>query len=81
MDATFILEGKQAAAQGKALSDNPYFTGEFTKLGTPKLSDEGHLWNEGFQSVGRRASAKEVADAQAYELRNFVGSVKARKSR
>lgn len=58
-----FLEGKQAAAQGKSLKDNPYFTGEFTKLGTPKLSEDGHVWCEGFTSVGRRATPKEVSDA------------------
>lgn len=58
-----FLEGKQAAAQGKSVNDNPYFTGEFTKLGTPKLSEDGHKWREGFSSIGRRATAQEVADA------------------
>jgi len=63
-----FLEGKQAAAQGKRPEDNPYFTGEFTKLGTPKLSDDGHAWREGFASVGRRATPKEVADAAAMHV-------------
>lgn len=61
MDLAFI-EGKQAAAQGKQLSDNPYVIGH-TKLGSPKLSDDGVRWENGFLSIGRRASEKEVRDA------------------
>lgn len=66
-----FLEGKQAAAQGKSIADNPYFTGEFTKLGAPKFSEDGYAWRDGFRSIGRRATPKEVADAAALDIRNF----------
>lgn len=68
---TAFLEGKQAAAQGKSVDDNPYFTGEFTKLGTPRLSEDGHAWREGFGSIGRRATAKEVANAEELDVSRF----------
>lgn len=64
LDQSF-LEGKQAAAQGKTLDDNPYQIGT-TKLGAPKYSEQGENWIRGFASIGRRASAKEAEDARRF---------------
>lgn len=67
---TELLEGKQAAAQGKSLADNPYVIGH-TKLGAPKLGAAGLAWEQGFASIGRRASPAEVAAAASVDVRNF----------
>ncbi len=69
--ASAFPEGKLAAEQGKSSADNPYFTGEFTKLGTPKLSDAGHEWRDGFGSVGRHCTAKEIAAAADLDVARF----------
>jgi len=66
-----FLEGKQAAAQGKSLGDCPYAPVRTTKLGAPVYDDNGNAWRDGYASVGRRATPKEVADAAALDVRNF----------
>lgn len=67
----YYNEGRAAALSGKSLSDNPYFTGEFTKLGTPKLSEQGYEWADGFGSVFRECSTKEQADAANLDVSKF----------
>lgn len=64
------LEGQKAARQGLS-SENPHTPVRHTALGTPVYNEVGIAWREGFGSVGRRASAKEVADAAALDVRNF----------
>lgn len=62
--------GKQAKIEGKTLQDNPHIIG-FTKLGSPKLSDEGIEWEQGFSSVGRIAGKAEVQSASQVNVSRF----------
>lgn len=62
--------GRAARLAGKAVTDNPHVVGH-TKLGAPKLSDEGVEWERGFSSVGRVAGAAEVAAAASVDVRRF----------
>lgn len=62
--------GKIAKASGKSSDENPYIVG-YTKLGAPKLSEEGHDWQAGFASVGRVASKEEVEAARSVEVSRF----------
>jgi hypothetical protein len=63
--------GKQAALNGKSLSDNPHTCG-FTKLGSVKLTEEGIEWQNGFNStVCRVASQKETQAARSVDVSRF----------
>ena len=68
------LDGKQAGLEGKSYTDNPYARG-FTKLGALKPSDKTRAafeaWEEGRTSIGRHATAQEVADALKYDPSQF----------
>lgn len=55
--------GKQAFISGKTEQDNPYLTGEFTKLGSAKMTEEGHDWLNGFCSMIKRVASKEEIQA------------------
>lgn len=62
--------GKKAKQDGKTNLDNPHIIG-YTKLGSPKLSEEGLEWQSGFASVGRICSNKEVSDSHKYDVSRF----------
>jgi len=62
--------GKKAKLEGKFAKDNPYIIG-YTKLGNPKLSEEGLEWERGFYSIGRIASKKEMENAAQYDVSRF----------
>lgn len=62
--------GRKAKLEGKVASDNPFIIG-FTKLGSPKLSEEGIAWELGFNSIGRVASAKEMNEAAKVDVSKF----------
>jgi hypothetical protein len=65
-----FLEGKEAAKRGKVLADNPYVIG-YTKLGAPKLSEEGRQWEYGFGSISRHATKKEIEAAAKVDVAQF----------
>lgn len=62
--------GKQAALEGKTLADNPHTNG-FTKLGSVKLTEEGHEWARGFGDVPRKVTKKEIADSRKMDISRF----------
>lgn len=62
--------GKIAKAAGKTSTDNPYIVG-YTKLGSPKLSEDGVEWQNGFGSVGRECSKKEMDAARELDVSRF----------
>lgn len=62
--------GKKAKLEGKMVQDNPFIVG-YTKLGNPKLSDEGIAWEAGFNSIGRVASQKEMNEASKVDVSRF----------
>lgn len=62
--------GRQAKLDGKAATDNPFITG-YTKLGSPKLSDEGIEWEAGYNSIGRVASKAEMNEAAKVDVSRF----------
>jgi hypothetical protein len=64
-------EGQQAKRDGKHHSENPYAPVGFTRLGASVLSDDGWEWRDGWGSVGRAASAKEVNDADHRDPSHF----------
>jgi hypothetical protein len=68
--STSYENGKQARIEGKKSTDNPFIIG-YTKLGSPKLSDEGIEWEQGFNSIGRIADKKEVQAANSVEVSRF----------
>ncbi len=70
MTKTCRQEGREAFAVGKSLSDNPYVVG-FTKLGSPKLSEDGIEWEQGYASVGRAASRHEIEAAATVNVSQF----------
>jgi hypothetical protein len=64
--------GKIAQLSGKTQNDNPYLTGEFTKLGNPKMTEEGHEWINGFNSViVRKCSKEEILAADKVDISRF----------
>lgn len=70
MNNPAFLEGKQAASNGKTLSDNPHVIG-LTKLGAPRLSEDGIEWQAGFADFPRPSTAKEIADAARMSIHQF----------
>lgn len=62
--------GRKAKLEGKQASDNPFIVG-YTKLGSPKLSDEGVAWEQGFASIGRVASKAEMNEAAKVDVSRF----------
>lgn len=64
MTTCWFHDGLDARNAGQSVNDNPHVVG-YTKLGAPKLSDEGREWERGFYSVPRVATAREVAAATA----------------
>lgn len=64
-------QGASAAIAGLSHSDNPYVVG-YTKLGNPKLSEDGVEWQTGFNyAIPRIASAKEVKAARSVDVSRF----------
>ena len=64
--------GKQARLSGQTEAANPYLTGELTKLGNPKMAEEGYDWLAGFRSLTvRTVSAKEIAEAARLDVSRF----------
>ena len=62
--------GRTARIAGLDSSANPHIVG-YTKLGSPKLSDDGIAWLSGFSSIGRVASDKEVHAARSVDVTRF----------
>ena len=62
--------GRIAKLEGKADTANPFIIG-YTKLGSPKLSEEGVEWQSGFASVGRVASKAEMNEAAKVDVSRF----------
>ena len=62
--------GRLARLSGIAQNANPHVIGT-TKLGAPKLNEEGVEWAQGWASVPRTVSVAEAADAQRYELHQY----------
>lgn len=59
-------------AAGKSLNDNPYWNGEFTKLGSRRLSDDAREWENGFNSrIVRKVTAKDEAAWQSINPSRF----------
>lgn len=63
--------GKVAYHAGKTENDNPYICGT-TKLGNPKMTEEGYDWLAGFNSCkARKATEAEVATAATVDVSRF----------
>jgi hypothetical protein len=63
-------------ADGKTVDSNPYWNGERTKLGAPKLSEDAREWQNGFearaiQSRGRACSDAEIRAAASVDVTRF----------
>jgi len=65
-------------ADGKTLDQNPFWNGEFTKLGNRKIGEEGDAreWQNGWearqQKVNPRiASKEEIAEAAKVDISRF----------
>lgn len=57
---------------GKTITDNPYWNGEFTKLGARRLSDDARDWENGFNSRNLRiVSQKEINAAAKVDISRF----------
>lgn len=57
---------------GKTINDNPYWNGEFTKLGARRLSDDAREWENGFNARNSRvATEKEMRDAAKLDISRF----------
>ncbi|RPH72676.1 MAG: hypothetical protein EHM78_01895 [Myxococcaceae bacterium] len=65
--ATPFEFGRMACLSGLSQSANPHVTGH-TKLGAPKLSEDGVEWASGWASVPRAVSKADEAAARRYDL-------------
>jgi hypothetical protein len=68
--STAYENGRKARLEGQPSSTNPHVVG-FTKLGAPKLSEEGIAWDQGFASIGRMASEAEMHAARKVDVTRF----------
>ena len=64
--------GRAAALAGQPTTSNPYLTGKTTKLGTPKMAEEGWQWLAGYNDATPRKTTKAEAEAAAaLDVRQF----------
>lgn len=67
-----FTQGRAAALAGQPVTNNPYLTGETTKLGTPKMTDEGYDWLAGYKDATPRKTTKiEKEAAVALDVTRF----------
>lgn len=65
MPSISFEQGKQAAREGQGRSANPHIIGT-TKLGAPRLSEEGVEWERGWiEGQPRRLASKKEMEAAA----------------
>lgn len=67
-----FAQGRAAALAGQPTASNPYLTGKTTKLGSPKMTDEGYDWLAGYNDATPRKTTKaEDEAAAALDVRQF----------
>jgi hypothetical protein len=58
-------------ADGKTRDQNPYWNGERTKLGAPKLSEDALEWERGWAARPRPTTQKERDEAAKVDVSRF----------